>query len=58
MESWLGERIRKRLESLKDQLQLVLNGYENLCCTQDSREEGSAMPIDRLAAFPNQSNGS
>ena len=52
MESWLGERIRKRLESRKDQLQRPLNGQENLCSTQrQSPEEGStpdAPPADSL----------
>jgi hypothetical protein len=61
MESWLGERIRKRLESRKDQFQFVLNGYENLCSTQDSHKEGStpdAPPADSLTAVANHTTGS
>ena len=62
MESWLGERIRKRLESRKDQLQRPLNGQENLCSTQrQSPEEGStpdAPPADSLPAVANHATGS
>jgi hypothetical protein len=62
MESWLGERIRKRLELRKDQLQLALNGQENLCSTQrQSPEEGStpdAPPADSLPEVANHSAGS
>jgi hypothetical protein len=60
MESWLGERIRKRLESRKDQLQLALNGQEN-SCAQDSDEEGSTpdgTPADSLPAVAKHSSGS
>jgi hypothetical protein len=38
MESWLGERIRKRLESRKDQFQLALYGQESLCSTTVTRK--------------------
>ena len=61
MESWLGERIRKRLESRKDQLQFALCGQENLCSAQDSHEEGStpdAPPADSLPAVANHATGS
>jgi hypothetical protein len=59
MESWLGERLRKRLESRKDQLQLALNGQEN-SCAQDSDAEDStpdATPADNLSAVAKHSPG-
>jgi hypothetical protein len=56
MESWLGERIRKRLESRKDQLGLVPNSQENFCRAQDSHDEGGAMPTDGPPAVANHSN--
>ena len=57
MESWLGERIRKRLGSRKEQLQLVLTGQEK-SCAQDSDEEDRPPPTDILLAVTNNSAGS
>jgi hypothetical protein len=61
MESWLGDRIRKRLESRKDEIHLALNGQENFCRAQDSDEEGSTpdgTPADSLPAVAKHSSGS
>src|SRR5690349_19172963 len=60
MESWLGERIRKRLELRKDQFQPALNGQGNPYSVQDSHEGGApdAPPADSLPQPPNHATGS